>query len=134
MPFHKLTQWLTYSLVEPLGEGGVAVDGLEELTGLAEYRNGGLFVDMGVLELRDRAATERVHRSGDELVVEWRALTVTLLDELAPRTRALLGQTAANMEPGTLEALTWAAGREVAYERRTHGAPPLHLELDGTLF
>jgi len=134
VPFHKLTQWLTYSLVEPLGEGGVAVDDLEELTGLAEYRNGGLFLDLGVLEMRDRRATDRVHLSGDELVVEWRALTVTLLDELAPRTRALLGDTASTMAPGTLEALTWAAGREAAYERRPHGAPPLHLELDGTLF
>ena len=42
MPFHKLSQWLAYSLIEPLEEAGIAVTGLDELTALAEYRNGGL--------------------------------------------------------------------------------------------
>ena len=55
VPFHKLSQWLTYSLVEPLRDAGLSVCGLEALTGLAEYRNGGLFVDGGVLEPRDPA-------------------------------------------------------------------------------
>ena len=51
VPFHKLSQWLTYSLVEPMIEAGVDVTGIDTLTGLAEYRNGGLFVDLGVLGL-----------------------------------------------------------------------------------
>ena len=38
MPLHKLSQWLTYSLVEPFAAGGVTVTGLDRLTGLAEYR------------------------------------------------------------------------------------------------
>ena len=53
VPFHKLSQWLTYSLVEPMLEAGVEVTGVDTLTGLAEYRNGGLFIDLGVLALRD---------------------------------------------------------------------------------
>ncbi len=134
VPFHKLTQWLALSLVEPLAEGGLRVDGCDELTGLAEYRNGGLFLDTGALAFRDLDAADRSHTCGDELVVEWRALTVALLDDLAPRLAALLGTADETPARGTIEALTWAAGREAAYERRRHGAPPLRLERDGTLF
>ena len=53
MPFHKLSQWLTYSLLEPFEWAGVTVTGLDALTGLPEYRNGGLLLDTGVLRLRD---------------------------------------------------------------------------------
>lgn len=55
VPFHKLSQWLTYSLLEPFAWAGVPVGGLAELTGLPEYRNGGLLIDAGVLVLRDPA-------------------------------------------------------------------------------
>jgi hypothetical protein len=42
VPFHKLTQWITYSLLEPLVKVmGWQVGGVEALTGLPEYRNGG---------------------------------------------------------------------------------------------
>jgi len=134
VPFHKLTQWLTYSLVEPLAEGGIRVEGLSDLTGLAEYRNGGLFLDLGVLSLRDAHAANRTFTCGDELVVEWRALTVSLLDRLAPRAWSLVGRCSADLTPGVVEALTWTAGRQIAYEKREHGAAPLRLERDGTVF
>ena len=55
MPFHKLSQWLTYSLLEPFEWAGVKVRGLDALTGLPEYRNGGLLLDTGVLAPRDPA-------------------------------------------------------------------------------
>jgi hypothetical protein len=55
MPFHKLSQWLTYSLIEPFEWGGVQVRGLDALTGLPEYRNGGLLLDSGVIRLKDPA-------------------------------------------------------------------------------
>ena len=45
MPLHKLSQWLAYSLIEPLQRAGIAVTDIDGLTGLAEYRNGGLFID-----------------------------------------------------------------------------------------
>ena len=53
VPLHKLSQWLAYSLIEPLQAAGIEVTDIDGLTGLAEYRNGGLLVDTGVLQLRD---------------------------------------------------------------------------------
>ena len=53
VPLHKLSQWLAYSLIEPLQAAGIEVTDIDGLTGLAEYRNGGLFIDTGVLTLRD---------------------------------------------------------------------------------
>jgi hypothetical protein len=135
VPFHKLSQWLAYSLVEPLQWAGVAVGGLDALTGLPEYRNGGLLLDAGVLRPRDEALWTRVHRPGDEAIVEWRALTVTLLDELLPLVRARLGLNEARLPlAAMLEGGSWAAGREIAAERRPGGAPPLTIASDGTLF
>ena len=83
VPLHKLSQWLSYSLIEPLQRAGLQVTDIDGLTGLAEYRNGGLFVDAGVLVLRDPVDAQREHDVASPLVVEWRALTVALLDRLA---------------------------------------------------
>src|SRR6185295_6772054 len=87
VPLHKLSQWLAYSLIEPLEEAGIEIVDVDGLTGLAEYRNGGLFVDAGVLRLADPAAADRAHHVSDPLIVAWRAMTVALLDRLAPRVR-----------------------------------------------
>lgn len=135
MPLHKLSQWLTYSLVEPLEWAGIRVTGLNSLTGLAEYRNGGLFVDLGVLELRDPRKMGRAHDAGSELVVEWRALTVALLDRLAPLVRGRLGMDDQALPLATiLEGGTWSAGRRIAAERRADGEPPIQVQSDGTVF
>ena len=83
MPLHKLSQWLAYSLIEPLQKAGIDVTDIDGLTGLAEYRNGGLFVDTGVLTFRDSDAAQQAHEVASPLVVEWRALTVALLDRVA---------------------------------------------------
>ncbi len=134
MPFHKLSQWLTYSLIEPFEWGGVQVRGLDALTGLPEYRNGGLLLDSGVIRLKDPTQATRTHQAGDELVVEWRALTVALLDELAPKVRGILGLGAAQMPLAcVLEGGTWAAGRVLA-QRLRGGTPPLNIASDGTVF
>lgn len=135
VPFHKLGQWLAYSLLEPLQWAGVQVSGLEALTGLAEYRNGGLFIDCGVIVPRDPRDLARTWKAGDEFIVEWRALTVTLLDELATLVRQRLGKTAEELPLACiLEGGTWAAGRELAAELRGDGAPPLRIDSDGTVF
>ena len=131
VPLHKLSQWLTYSLIEPLREAGMAVTGLDRLTGLAEYRNGGLFLDTGVLVPRHEAVVREPHRPGDEVVVEWRALTVALLDRLAPLVRERLGGCDLSLA-SILEGGTWAAGRRLADERR-RGAAPIRVETDGTV-
>jgi hypothetical protein len=135
VPFHKLSQWLTYSLVEPLEEAGLRVTGLDALTGLPEYRNGGLLVDLGVLALQQPAQANRAHDAGSELVVEWRALTVALLDELAALIRARLSLDAERLPLiRILEGGTWAAGRNAARERRPGGGPPIVVNSDGTVF
>jgi hypothetical protein len=135
VPFHKLSQWLTYSLVEPLIAAGLPVDDIDGLTGLAEYRNGGLFVDCGVVEPRDPTLLRRRLDAQSEPVVEWRALTVALLDRLASRVRERLGKTVEEFPLArVLEGGSWAAGREIARERRPGGVPPLVVTSDGTLF
>ena len=135
VPFHKLSQWLSYSLLEPLQWAGMEVTALDALTGLPEYRNGGLLLDSGVLLPRDERVLARRWKPGDEFIVEWRALTVTLLDELADRVRAQLGLTAAQLPLAcVLEGGSWLAGREIAAERREGGTPPIAIESDGTVF
>ena len=133
VPLHKLSQWLTYSLIEPLQEAGIQIVGVDDLTGLAEYRNGGLFIDSGVLHCRRPPAP--AYRPNDELIVEWRALTVALLDLLAERLRARLGVSSEAMPLAKiLEGGSWRAGRRMAAERRPDGGPPLHIISDGTVF
>jgi hypothetical protein len=135
VPLHKLSQWLSYSLIEPLQRAGIEITDIDGLTGLAEYRNGGLFVDLDVLRLRDTADAERSHEVSSLLVVEWRSLTVALLDLLATRMRARLGRSAEDLPLASiLEGGTWAAGRAAAFERRVDGAPPLKVISDGTVF
>ena len=135
VPLHKLSQWLSYSLIEPLRRAGIAVTDIDGLTGLAEYRNGGLFVDTGVLELRDPADAAREHDVASALVVEWRALTVALLDRVATRLRERLALNAETFPLAkVLEGGTWAAGRALAVERRPDGSAPLKVVSDGTVF
>lgn len=70
VPLHKLSQWLSYSLIEPLQRAGFTVSDIDGLTGLAEYRNGGLFVDASVLNLHDPLQILQAHDVASELVVE----------------------------------------------------------------
>ena len=64
-----------------------------------------------MLTLRDPDFADRPWRVDDELVVEWRALTVALLDEIAGAVRAELGVTATQLPLAcVLEGGTWAAG------------------------
>jgi hypothetical protein len=135
VPFHKLTQWLTYSLLEPLEEAGLQIVGLDALTGLPEYRNGGLLLDFGVLEPRNPSFLTRLLTVDEEAVVEWRALTVIALDRLAEAVRARLKMDAASFPLARiLEGGTWAAGRRIAAERRPGGVPPVRIASDGTVF
>ena len=134
VPFHKLSQWLTYSLLEPFEWAAHPVAGLDALTGLPEYRNGGLLLDSGVLRLRDAGAAQTRWTPADPLVVDWRALTVALLDELGPLTCRALGLPDQALPLACiLEGGTWAAGRVLA-QRLRGGLPPLQIESDGTVF
>lgn len=116
----------------------------ESLTGLPEYRNGGLFVDMGVLSLKKEALEKGLATSGkelpmfdagDDVIVEWRAMTVMLLD-------VLYGKIASRMDKGVhltmaqvLESGTWKSGREIAAQHRPETkSSPIVIQSDGTLF
>ena len=135
VPFHKLSQWMSYSLVEPFEGAGLKVAALDALTGLPEYRNGGLLVDAGALRPKQRVLLERSFAPGDEAIVEWRALTVALLDQIAEHVRLHLGMDAARLPlVKVLEAGTWFAGRRLAAKCRPGGGPPITVESDGTVF
>lgn len=138
--FHKLSQWLTYSLLEPM-ETLLNWEFInkDQMTGLAEYRNGGLFIDFGVIKLKsiiDNKDKLEFHPN-DEVVVQWRALTICLLDRLAPliRSRLNLSPTTFTL-PKLLEGGTWKAGREIAMKIRPErgGPPPINIISDGTVF
>ena len=135
VPFHKLSQWMSYSLIEPLQEAGFKVNNLDALTGLAEYRNGGLFIDTKAISLKDRTQLEVVHDPKSPLVVEWRALTVVLLDKLAEKIRRSTNTDSGSMPLASiLQGGTWSAGRRIAQQLRANGVPPLQLNSRGTIF
>ena len=99
------------------------------MTGLPEYRNGGLFIDTGVLVLKKGDETrglerfkEEGERSGkgavevvpmftpdDDVVVEWRAVTVGFLDLLLEDVNEKLGLQGTDKLslPQMLEAGSW---------------------------
>lgn len=131
LPFHKLTQWLTYSLMQPMQSLlKMHFAGTELLTGLPEYRNGGLFVDLGVLNLK-RDDMERglqnysdhcrlnmtkgvevapMFEPSDDVIVEWRGVTIGLLDHLCVEVNRVMKKELAGNEmtlPQLLEAGSW---------------------------
>jgi len=133
VPFHKLSQWLSYSLLYPLAQSGLTITDLDALTGLAEYRNGGLFVDAGVLVPKHGEVLKGGHEVSSQIIVEWRALTVALLDELLPLVRTELNKPDLTLA-ALLEGGTWATGRELAQALRGDGGSPIRLRSDGTVF
>ncbi|KAK0720153.1 hypothetical protein B0H67DRAFT_486877 [Lasiosphaeris hirsuta] len=159
LPFHKLTQWLTYSLMQPMQSiMKIQFAGQDLLTGLPEYRNGGLFIDLGVLTLKldDQQRglqhyTEYCQRTGssgievapmfkpdDDVIVEWRGVTVGFLDILCTEVNKALQKELAGNELNlaqVLEAGSWKGGREIAEVSRPNTKePPILIDSDGTVF
>ncbi|RYP51608.1 hypothetical protein DL768_003115 [Monosporascus sp. mg162] len=159
LPFHKLTQWLTYSLMQPMQNLlRIQFAGTELLTGLPEYRNGGLFIDLGVLTLKkddmerglqnyndhcSRTGTMGVEvaplfEPGDDVVVEWRGVTVGFLDKLCVEVNRALQKELNGGELSLaqlLEAGSWKGGREIAEVSRPNTKePPILIDSDGTVF
>jgi hypothetical protein len=135
VPFHKLCQWMCYSLLEPMQDAGLRLRDTAALTPLAEYRNGGLIVDLGLIEPKHARVLDQVHRPGDEIVVEWRALTVRLILAIADHLRHYVGMNEDQLPlAAVLEGGTWWAGRKIAAERRPDGTPPIRIVSDGTVF
>ncbi|CAL3973364.1 hypothetical protein PZA11_005620 [Diplocarpon coronariae] len=158
VPFHKLTQWLCYSLMQPMTKLiHIHFAGAELMTGLPEYRNGGLFIDTGLLTLKKEdekrgllAFEQDCRRNGkrsmevvpmftpdDEVVVEWRAVTVGFLDLLLEEINDALGLQGPDRLtlPQMLEAGSWKGGREMAeISRPNTQCPPIAILSDGTVF
>jgi len=158
VPFHKLTQWLCYSLMVPITRMmKIQWAGEHLLTGLPEYRNGGLFIDTGLLTLKapqmkrgldayyanskkeGQPSVEVVpmFSADDDVIVEWRALTVQFLDRLLPEVNRQLGLSGphALSLAQMLEAGTWKGGRELAEVSRPNTRePPIMILSDGTVF
>lgn len=133
--FHKLSQWMTYSLCEPLQEAGFVITDVEKLTGLAEYRNGGLLLDRGLISLVDPKKAADSHRPDSEIIIEWRGLTIALLDRLGVAIQKKLNKSPASFPLAkVLEGGTWWAGRKAAKILRDDSSPPLKIESDGTVF
>lgn len=144
-PFHKLTQWLTYSLMVPFQRVlGIEWTNSESLTALPEYRNGGLFVDLGVLSLKKETLDRGLEASGgslplfdagDDAIVEWRAMTLVLIDILYSRIQSRMGEGVHLTMAQLLEAGTWKSGRETAAQRRPQTkSSPILIKSDGTVF
>ncbi|KAI4520232.1 DUF1688-domain-containing protein [Schizophyllum commune Loenen D] len=140
VPFHKLTGWMSYSVIEPIEKIlGWKFQGIEDMTGLPEYRNGGLLLDLGVLSLKPnlletdaKSGLPRVTPS-HPAVVEWRAMTIIMLDRIADGLRKKLNADLSLAQ--VLESATWKGGREIAKEKRPETCgPPLEIESDGTVF
>lgn len=144
-PFHKLTQWLTYSLMVPFQRVlGMQWINAESLTALAEYRNGGMFVDLGVLTLKKEALRRGLEASGgdlplfeagDDVIIEWRAMTLVLIDMLYNKIQSRMGDGVHLTMAQLLEAGTWKSGREIAARLRPHTkSSPILIKSDGTVF
>ncbi|SRR6266566_4323911 len=180
LPFHKLTQWLTYSLMQPMQSLlKIHFAGTDLLTGLPEYRNGGLFVDLGVLTLKKddmdrgldhyndysrRTGSKGVEvapmfEPGDDVIVEWRGVTVGFLDRLCVEVNRVLKNDLQGNELSLaqlIEAGSWKVscspadavagdkrgrligtqgGREIAEVSRPNTKePPILIDSDGTVF
>lgn len=135
VPLHKLSQWMTYSLIEPILEAGLTVTGVEGLTGLAEYRNGGLLIDSGLVSVKNSESLKAQHSPDSDLIIEWRALTIYLLDQIGSAIQKAIGKTPQEFPLAkVLEGGTWWAGRFLAKEKRSSGDPPLMIKSDGTVF
>jgi len=135
VPFHKLSQWLSYSLIEPIQEAGITVKNIDGLTGLPEYRNGGLFWDLEIITPKSSFDITKSYHASTIEVIEWRALTVQLLDQVADGVRKYFRKTPDELPLAKiLQGGTWTAGRVLAKEKRPDAGPPFLLDSDGTVF
>ena len=133
--FHKLSQWMTYSLIEPIEQAGFKVTGVNLLTGLAEYRNGGLLMDAGLISLKNPEHLKMSWAPDSDLIIEWRALTIYFLEQIGEKVQKALGKSADEFPLAkVLEGGTWWAGRFLAKQKRENGDPPIQIKSDGTVF
>ena len=77
----------------------------------------------------------KAHAPGEEIIIEWRALTVHALGLIGQKVCELLGKSPEDFPLArVLEGGTWRAGRKIASELRSDGTPPLRIDSDATVF
>ena len=127
----QIVAWLAYSLISRW-QAGLAVSDIDGFT--AEYRSAGWPSTPACWCARSRPSRMPARRRL-RACVEWRALTVALLDRLADSVRKKLNMNAETLPLAKiLEGGTWATGRLLARERRADGSPPIKVISDGTVF
>jgi hypothetical protein len=114
---------------------GIKFTNKEVMLALPEYRNGGLLVDSGLITLKDPTYYEKIHNVGSELIVEWRALTLILIEKIKDEINKYYENDGIKLTMSqVLQGGTWIAGRNIAMEKRKTSDPPLIIRSDGTIF
>ncbi len=90
VPLHAAAQAMVGALALPLHKAGCRVVGLQHLTASADHGTSSLLLAAGVIVPRQQQLLARSLKLSDEAVVECRALTVALFDELTAKVRTLL--------------------------------------------
>ena len=123
------------SLIEPLEMYGIKFTNKEVMLALPEYRNGGLLIDIGLIDLKDPTYYEKIHNVGSELIVEWRALTLVLIEKIKDGINEYYKNDGVKLTMSqVLQGGTWSAGRAIAMEKRNTTDPPIKIRSDGTIF
>jgi hypothetical protein len=129
VPFHKIVAWLTYSLLEP-SNGRRARGNLDALTGLPNIATAACCWTRACCVCANRRGRAPLEVS-DELVVEWRALTVAARELARLRTRRWAmpdrcrWPACSRADPGR---------RAVLSPSDCARRPPLSVASDGTIF
>ncbi|ORX52807.1 DUF1688-domain-containing protein [Hesseltinella vesiculosa] len=148
IPFHKYTQWLIYSISEPMEKLlGATIEGKDLLTPVPDHWQGGLLLDTGFLTLKPEETkrgldqfSKNAKRLGqvqmevapmfekdDPVVIEWRALTVAYMDIIADQVRQALRQTRTSLPLSKfMEAGSYSVGKDLAeISRPLTQVPPI---------
>jgi len=92
-------------------------------------------VDTGVITPKLPEVLKMAFDPGNELIVEWRALTVQLLDRVWESCCTKLKMSRQQLPLAKiLQGGTWAAGRVAAMQRRGDRTAPIAVRSDGTVF
>jgi Protein of unknown function (DUF1688) len=89
VPLHELAQWLSFSLLAPLADAGVALGDDHVLSALPAPWATRWLLDAGVIVPRQAADLQREWQDRDEWIIESRALTVHAMGELLAQVQQL---------------------------------------------
>lgn len=135
VPLHAAAQAMVGALALPLQKAGYRLNGLEQLTASADHVASSLLLAAGVIVPRQQRLLSRSLKLSDEAVIECRALTVALFDELTGQVRSTLqsqhGAAAAGM---TVAEVVNATAAVLALGASHGAAPALTIEGDGAVF